>query len=177
MNLEITGKKIDITPAIRQYVEEQLQKAEKFLPKVNEVQLVLTVQKYRHIAELVIHVDHGQLTSVEETDDLYAAINLCFDKIIKQARRRRKKIIGLSRKKKSKAREFFSQEIDSEPNDNPEIIPHTRFSLKPMDVDEASMKLGMSNDIFLVFRNADTEKINVIYKRKDGNHGLVEPEK
>jgi len=177
MNIEITGKKIEITPPIRAYVDDQLKKITKFLPRITEVQLVLTVQKYRHIAELNIHAGRATYTSLEETNDLYTAINLVFDKIKKQGRRRRKKVIGLHRKRKTKEQELLSSGIHSEASSNVRILTFDGFSLKPMDIEEASMRLSDSGDIFLVFRNAENEKINVIYQRKDGNHGLIEPEK
>lgn len=177
MNLEITGRKIEITPAIRKFVEEQVEKTSKFLSKISEVNLTLTVQKHRNIAELIIHAEHGKYTGVEETNDMYHAINLAFDKIIKQARRRHKKMIGRHRKEKNRFFGMFGGSADIELPENPEIIPYKKFSLKPMDIDEASMQLGLSDNVFLVFRNASTEKLCVIYKRKDGHHGLIEPEK
>jgi putative sigma-54 modulation protein len=177
MNLEITGRKIEITPAIRSYVEDNLKKISKFFPQINEVNLILTVQKYRNIAELSIHTKNGMYTSVEETTDMYAAINTAFDKIKKQARRKRKKIISLHRKGKAEKQAISEKDEDLAITSSPSILPFKGFSLKPLHIDEASTKLGMSEDIFLVFRNAANDKINVIYKRKDGNHGLIEPER
>jgi len=177
MNLEITGKKIEITPAIRSYVENNLKKITKFFPKIDEVTLILTVQKYRNLAELSIHTDNGMYTSVEETTDMYAAINTAFDKIKKQARRKRKKIISLHRKEKVEKQGLLSEEKEPTSSSTPSIIPYKGFSLKPLHIDEASVRLSMSDDIFLVFRSAANDKINVIYKRKDGNHGLIEPQK
>lgn len=177
MNLEITGKKIEITPAIRSYVEDNLKKITKFFPKIDEVTLILTVQKYRNIADLSIHTDNGTYTSLEETTDMYVAINTAFDKIKKQARRKRKKIISLHRKEKAEKQGLLSVEKELASSSTPRIIPYKGFSLKPLHVDEASARLSMSDDIFLVFRSAANDKINVIYKRKDGNHGLIEPQK
>ena len=177
MNLEITGRKIEITPAIRSYVEDNLKKISKFFPQINEVSLILTVQKYRNIAELSIFTKNGTYTSVEETTDMYAAINTAFDKIKKQARRKRKKIISLHRKGKAERQGIVEKDEETSIPSSPSIIPYKAFSLKPLHIDEASARLGMSEDIFLVFRNASNDKINVVYKRKDGNHGLIEPER
>jgi putative sigma-54 modulation protein len=177
MNLEITGKKVEITPAIRSYVEDNLKKITKFFPKIDEVTLILTVQKYRNLAELSIYTKNGTYTSVEETTDMYAAINTAFDKIKKQARRKRKKIISLHRKEKVEKLGLLSSEQEESIPSTLSIIPYKGFSLKPLHLDEASVKLNMSDDIFIVFRNAANDKINVIYKRKDGNHGLIEPQK
>lgn len=177
MNLDITGRKIEITPAIRSFVEDNLNKISKFFPQINEVNLILTVQKYRNIAELSIHTNNGTYTAVEETTDMYAAINTAFDKIKKQGRRKRKKIISLHRKSKTERLSLGEGDEETGGASTPSIIPYRGFSLKPLHIDEASAKLGISEDIFLVFRNADNDKITVLYKRKDGNHGLIEPEK
>jgi len=176
MNIDITGRKLDVTPAIRKLTEERIKKLSRFLPNIDEVNLTLDVQKHRQIAELIIHSEQNLYTSFVETDDMYAAITKAFDKIKKQARRRRKKIRDLHRKDKSRLHDMVMKRNFQVTSTGAKIIPTEGFSLKPMDVEEASMQLGTSDNIFLVFRNAENEKINIIHKKKDGNFGLIEPE-
>ena len=180
MNVEFTGRQIEISDSLKAYTHERLEKTKKYLENIDRVNVVLSVEKYRQIAEIIIQNNWITLNGVEETNDMYSSINLVLDKIEKQAKRQKDKLIEKKRRSKEsispKEIVDFSEPQPREKGKNARIIKSTTFSLKPMEIEEAVMQIDSTNNEFIVFRNSRSEKINVVYKRKDGDYGLIEPE-
>ena len=178
MKIEITGKHIDITPAIRHHVETHCQKIEQFFKDKTapQVHVVVTVEKARQKAEFVVNWREHTLTAKETDKDLYQAISKAVDKLEKQSRRLKEKVID----RKQAARKIAS--IAPEPDGEvaaaplpPRIIMSDSQNLKPMTPEEAVLVMSGDESQFLVFRDTESENLSVIYKRSDGNFGLIQP--
>ncbi len=178
MQVEYTGRQIDITPAIKKFTESHLKKIRKILGEAIEVHVIFTVEKYRHIAEINLKSKSFKIHAIEETSDLYASINVVLEKIERQALKYKGKYITKKRKSGNSSSRIVSA-LRVEPAQNnpetPRVIRTSSFAAKPMTVEEAVQEVTISNSEFLVFRNADSERVSVVYKRKDGNFGLIEP--
>ena len=182
MQISVTGRHFETTDALRQHIETKIRKLDRFLDEITDVNVVLSVEKYRHIAEITLLQAKGSpIRSLEETHDMYQAVDLAIDKLEKQARKRNKKR-DTARKNRAAAKqsEMIIEEDDLakdvEISTPPKVIRSKRIAIKPMSVDEAAMQMGLIHDDFLAFLNSETEQMNVMYKRKDGNYGLIEPE-
>jgi len=180
MQVEFTGRQFEISDSLKAYTHERLEKTRKYLEHIDRVSVVLSVEKYRQIAEIMVQNNWITLNGVEETADMYSSINLVLDKIEKQAKRQKNKLIEKKRRAKPviapKDMMDFPEGGVPEGEIKPQIIKSQSFSLKPMEVEEAVMQIESSHSEFLVFRNSQTERINVLYRRKDGHYGLIEPE-
>lgn len=177
MDITVTFRHIEPTDSIKAYAEEKLLKIDKYLDSPIEAHIVLAVEKFRRMADVTINVNGTMIKAVEETEDMYSAIDQVMDKIEKQVKRYRQKI----RKRRSEDRKNennvdieASREILDLSLEEPRIEVE-KFDAKPMDPEEAAMQFNMSQQEFLVFRNARSRQINVIYQRRDGNLGLIEP--
>ena len=179
MQVSVTFRRIDASDTLRNYAEEKLNRITKFIEDPIEAHVVLSVEKFRHIAEVSINANGLRINGQEETGDMYSAIDMAVDKVEAQIKKNREKL----KKRKSDggskplvmtmnilAGESFEEDRE------PQIIKTKQINAKPMDVDEAVMQMDLANSEFLVFTNANTQNINVIYRRKDGNYGLIEPE-
>ncbi len=177
MHIQITAKNIDLTDAIRSYVHKKIGKVKKYFDQVIEVHVVLEVQKNRHIAEVLVDAKGVFLKGLEKSEDLYASIDLAVDKIEKQLIKYKEKL----QSKKLMNKDFHEPlrlnviETGSLETENPVTIISKQIPVKPMDVEEAVMQMDLLNKNFFVFRNADSSEVNVVYKRDDGNIGLIEP--
>jgi putative sigma-54 modulation protein len=181
MNINITGRQIDITPPLRSHTENKLKKLNRFMNGITDIHVTLSVEKYRQIAEINIHSrGNTYLTAVEESGDLYASIDQAIDKITSQAKKLQDKRIDKRRRgKKKEASGTFnviSREEGSASETGPRIVESSRFVIKPLSVEEAVVQIEDENAEFLVFRNAVSDRVNVLYKRPDGNFGLIDPE-
>jgi len=177
MQITITGKNVEITPAIRQYAEEKLAKMHKYLEGISDAHVILSVQRYLHIAEITLYADGITIRGEERSQDMYSSLDLVMDKIERQVRRYKEKIVTHAMRRANRM-EVSSRAIGSVPEAGEEtgkILRTKRFPMKPQFTDEAIMQMELLGHSFYVFRNADTEEINVIYRRKDGNYGLIEP--
>ncbi|WP_093796316.1 ribosome hibernation-promoting factor, HPF/YfiA family [Sporomusa acidovorans] len=180
MAITVRGKNIDITPALKDYVAKRVGKITKYFDgaSMGEITAILTVNKGRHIVEVTVPINGILLRGEEATSDMYASIDLVIEKLEKQIEKYKTK---LSRKLKSgsfktdliPAATLANQATGEEEFD---IVKTKRFAVKPMAVDEAVMQMNLINHDFYVFANAETEEVNVIYRRKDGRYGLIEPE-
>ena len=182
MQITVTGRHFEITDALRQHIETKIRKLDRFLDGITDVNVVLSVEKYRHIAEITLSQSKGNtIRSLEETHDMYQAVDMAIDKLEKQARKQSKKR-DTARKNRAAAKQsemIVEEESSTEEvglHTSPKVIHSKRIAVKPMSVDEAAMQLGLLTDDFLAFLNSETEQMNVMYKRKDGNYGLIEPE-
>lgn len=175
MQVAYTGRNIEVTSALRDFTEGHLKKIRKILGEAIHVHVTLTVQKHRQIAEVHLHSRSLDINGLEETNDMYASINAVLDKAERQALKHKGKKITRKRHPASRPASTPSTSPNRPPSGVPRVIKSTSFAAKPMSVEEAVQEVSGSDGNFLVFRNADSEKISVVYKRKDGNFGLIEP--
>jgi len=185
MEFEYTGRHIEVSPAIRAHVEDHFQKLEHLFENSTtaRVHIIIEVIKNRHIAEILFHWREHTLTAKDTNVDMYQSLTRCIDKIVKQAVKLKKKLI--ERKQSAKPLSAIAPDVegaaadDAAPDDSaprqPRIIQARRYPVKPMTPEEAVMSLGEDSNQFIVFRDADTERLSVLYKRKDGNFGLIQP--
>lgn len=178
MNIEYVGRNYSVDDRIREYTEDHLPKITKFLDEPVDVRVTLEVEKRRHVAD--VHVAHklGVLQSREESADMYDALRAAMEKAEKQARRARKKLTDRKRKGNN-VPDWPVDVVDRESlggGDTPRIIRSSRLHIKPMSIEEAALQLDGSKNEFIVFRDAASNKVNVLYKRKDDNYGLIAPE-
>jgi putative sigma-54 modulation protein len=179
MKFEYTGRHMDVTPAIRAHVEEHFQKLEHiFNDTTARAHVILEVEKNRQIGEILLHWRDHTLTATDTNADMYQALTRAIAKIEKQALKLKKKIIdrkqGAQRTSAIAPQPDGQDALEASPRP-PRIIAARRYVVKPMTAEEAAMRIDDEPDQFLVFRDADTNRIGVLYKRKDGNFGLIEP--
>jgi len=177
MDITVTFRHTEPMESLKAYAEDKISKIKKYLDFPMEAHIVLTVEKFRHQADVTLDVNGTRIKAVEETGDMYSAIDQVMDKIEKQVKRRLSKM-RRRRSENLKGEEGIigeeADEITVLGQDEP-VIEVEKMVAKPMDPEEAAMQLNLSRREFLVFRNADSSEINVIYKRGDGNLGLIEP--
>jgi putative sigma-54 modulation protein len=187
MATEISGRNYDIPPDIRDMVEKKLSKIEeKLFDDVIDVRVVLQVEKYRHICEiLMVGKDHDVKTIQESDESMADAVNSAIDHIKRQAQKNRKKIRDHHRKDgngRDDVSEWAVQVLepgqlrDETEQRAPRILKTNNISIRPMSIEEAALRLDDSKNEFIVFRDIDNDKVSVIYKRKDNNLGLIAPE-
>jgi len=176
MQVDVTFRQIEPNEALKKYAVQKLSKIKKYFDTPIEAHIVLKVEKIRHIIEVTLNVNGYKINGHEISGDMHSAIDMVMDKIEKQVKRYRKKLTGRSRKGEqlNRSEEMISDNITDEELE-PQIIKTERIHVKPMDQDEAVMQLDLSGNNFLAFINSKNEQINVIYHRKDGNYGLIEP--
>lgn len=175
MQVAYTGRNIEVTSALRDFTEAHLKKIRKILGEAIHVHMTLTVQKHRQIAEIHLHSRSLDINGLEETNDMYASINAVLEKAERQALKHKGKKITRKRHPVSRPSSNSPGSRNRPPSQAPRVIKSTSFAAKPMTVEEAVQEVNGGNGNFLVFRNAESEKVNVVYKRKDGNFGLIEP--
>jgi ribosome hibernation promoting factor len=179
MRVEYTGRQTDVPPAIRKLAERKLQKLGKVLRGITDVHVTLAADKHRQIAEVAVHSPNLTLTAVEESGDLGASLATVIDKLIRQAQRHTGKVRGRKRRSSARTTALWSGVLGADGTSGgeaPRVIRSRRLVVKPMTVDEAVIEVGGSDDGLIVFRDAATERLNVLYRRKDGDLGLIEPE-
>jgi putative sigma-54 modulation protein len=178
MKFEYTGRHVEVSPAIRRHVEDHFKKLDHIFngDSTLSTHVIIDVEKNRQIGEIVVNWREYTLTASDTNADMYMALTRAMAKIEKQAVKLKKKIIDRTQSAKPAAQVAPSPDgqIEASPRP-PRIIPARRYSVKPMTAEEASLRLAAEQDQFLVFRDADTQRLGVIYKRKDGNYGLIEP--
>ena len=180
MQITVTFRHVDPTPPLKAYAEEKLQRVRKYLHRPVDAHVILSVSKERHVAEITLKADHVTMFAEEETHDLYAAIDLAIDKLEHQAQRLHEK----RRRHKGAAAARGVSEVTTSvlaadrrrPGGAPEVIRTQRVPAKPLAIEEAVEQLAVSGDEFLVFTNASNQRLAVLYRRRDGNFGLIEPE-
>ncbi len=177
MEFEYTGRHVEVTPAIRNHVEEHFGKIEHIFDDTTaRAHVIIDVEKNRKIGEILVHWREHTLTARDTNADMYQALTRAIAKIEKQALKLKKKIID--RKQNATRAAVVAPPPDGQLEASPRpsrIIAARRYSVKPMTAEEAALRLSEDSNQFLVFRDADTDRIGVIYKRKDGNYGLIEP--
>ena len=176
MKTTITGKNIELTQGLKDAVEERFKKLDKYFNKDTEAIITLDVEKDRQKIEVTIPMKGSYLRAEEVTSDMYASIEAVTNTLEAQLKKHRNKIID---KKQSDSRTIFAQDFIEEKiddDDKIQIIRTKKFDMKPMYAEDACLEMEMLGHDFFMFRNADTDEINVVYKRKNGAYGLIEPE-
>jgi putative sigma-54 modulation protein len=171
MNVEITGRHIEITPALHAFVEQHLDKIPRLLGDNVAIHVILTVEKRRHLCEIVLKSKTAQLACTEETNDMYASVARASHKLEKQANKTKKKRVEVKRRKNAAPARRKSVTV-VRPSLAPSVIEES-ISKKPMAIEEALLNLNDSGNEFVVYRDADSKSISVVYRRKDGNIGLI----
>lgn len=173
MNTSVRFKNLEPSDALKSYVREKLDRMEKYFNGPAEANVVLSIEKFRHSAEINITGDRLAINGKEETEEMYSAIDMVLDKLEVQIKKNKQKSRDFRSKGKSGPRESIP--VPDEEPDQPRVrVRHIEY--KPMDVDEAVMQMDLIKDNFLVFTNARTETVNVLYRQKDGNFGLIQPQ-
>lgn len=180
MQIAVTFRHMETSEPVRNYLEEKLSRVKKYIDEPIDAQAVLSVaKKIRHCAEVTLVAKGITIKGSEQTNDMYAAIDATVDKIERQLKRYKEK---LKEHKPAAGRErtvsktvYVAESID-EGSGEPSIIRSNSFSVKPMAVEEAVMQMDLLHKEFLVFTDSSTEEISVVYRRKDGNYGLIVPE-
>lgn len=172
----VRGKNIEITPSLREYVEKRVGKVTKYFENVGDISVLLTVSKGHHIVEVTVPVQGGILLRGEEaTMDMYTSIDLVVEKLERQIHKQKTKLARRFRSGGFKAEALQTSAIPEKQEDEEyKVVKTKRFIVKPMDVQEAVMQMNLLNHNFFVFRDSETEEVNVVYKRTDGNYGLIE---
>jgi putative sigma-54 modulation protein len=175
MQTSVTFKNVDPSDHLKAYVSDKLDRFDKYLDNPAEANVVLAVEKFRHIAEINIAGDKLTIIGSEETNDMYSAIDMALDKLEKQIKKSKQKI--RERRTASKNRSLsMLEEADTLPDDDTERqIKIRNIEYKPMDIEEAVLQMDLIEDNFLVFTNARSDRINVLYRRRDGHYGLIQP--
>ena len=179
MRFIITGRNIVVTDALREAVEEKLGKLDKFFASETEVHVTLGVQKERQKIEVTIPVKGHIIRSEQESDNMYVSIDLVEEVIERQLKKYKNKIIDKKQNAASFADEFVEDFDDGSVQDageEVEIIRTKHFGIKPMYPEDACVQMELLGHNFYVFLNAETDEVNVVYKRKGNTYGLIEPE-
>jgi ribosome hibernation promoting factor len=179
MQTSVTFKNLEPSEPLKSYVKNKLDKMDKLLDNPAEANVVLSVEKIHHIAEIKVAGDRLNINCREKTNDMYSSIDKAMDKLEKQIKKNKQKVRKHRQGSRAEARDMKSMpQVNpgqvSEESANPRILIQN-IEYKPMDIEEASMQIELISDNFLVFTNARTNKVNVLYKRKDGDLGLIQP--
>jgi putative sigma-54 modulation protein len=181
MQVSVTFRNTEATEALKRHVEEKVQKLRRFLDRAIEAHVVLSIEKFRHIADVTLLVGGVTLKAEEVTEDMYSAIDLAMEKIERQVRRYKEKITGRKHNQHGThalpPRAVASHVVETNPLDEVDahrIVRTENYFIKPMSVEEAAMQLDLINNDFLVFTDAQSQEVKVLYRRKDGNYGLIE---
>ncbi|AJY74506.1 ribosome hibernation-promoting factor, HPF/YfiA family [Paenibacillus beijingensis] len=181
MEYNIRGQQIQVTDALRNYVEKKLNRLEKYFeaPLTSESNVTLSVTKGRHAVEVMIPMAGTMLRAEDKSSDMYSSVDVVVDKLERQIRKHKTKINRKFRQEgsiKTLLKEDSGSIRVADEEDDLEVVRMKRFILKPMDVEEAILQMDMIGHNFFVFSNADTKEVSVVYKRHDGKYGLIEQE-
>jgi putative sigma-54 modulation protein len=176
MEINVTFRHLEPNESLKNYVYEKVSRIEKYLSKVTEVSVILALEKRSNIAEVIVNVNRAQITAKETNEDnMYTAIDLVMDKIERQAKKYKDKLTSHKDQQRSARHNIFSPEDFAGMHDN-SLIKSETIAIRTMSADQAVLELGESDDDFFVFKNEDTDKVNVMYRRRSGDFGLIEPE-
>jgi putative sigma-54 modulation protein len=180
MQVAVTFRHMESSEPLRSYAEEKLPRVKKYIDEPVEAQVVLSVEKkIRHKAEVTLAAKGITIKAAEQTEDMYAAIDGVLDKLERQLKRYKDKIKRhkpLTGRERQMAKTVFAAQSIDEGHPEPVIIKSNTFQVKPMSVEEAVMQMDLLEKDFLVFTDSNSAEINVVYRRKDGNYGLIVPQ-
>ncbi len=177
MRFIITGRNIELTPGLQEAVESKLKKLDKYFTPAAEAQVTLSVEKERQRIEVTIPVKGRIIRAEQASDDMYASIDLVQETIERQLKKYKNKLIDRTQSGTGFSKEY-EEDLDEGDGseDSIQIVKTKRFAVKPMDPEEACLQMEMLGHSFYVFRDAETDQVNVVYKRKNSTYGLIEPE-
>ena len=176
MKVIVTGKNMNVTDALKDTIESKMQKLEKYFNKEAEARVTLSVEKERQIMEATIPISGSVLRAEESTIDMYNTVDNVVDKLDSQLRKHKTKL------EKNRISGYETIRFENIPNEEasgsfePRIVKTKRFPVKPMNHEEAILQMELVGHNFFVFANDETNEVNVIYKRRDGHYGLIEPD-
>ena len=171
MNIIINCRQMDLTRNLKEYAEEKIGRFDKYLGNITEATVTLSVEKYRHKAEVHLKANGSLLQAESITGEMYSSIDEVVEKLARQVKKHKDKIVS---QRKSRNRSAATTEVIET---FPTIIKNKSYDIKPMSLEEAAMQMDLLDKDFFVFTNASSGHINVLYKRSDGNFGLIEPAK
>lgn len=173
MVIQITGKNLEVSDSLKEMVNKKIRKLDRYFEPSTEVAVVMSTQRARHIVEITIPFDGVILRGEEATDDMYVSIERVIQKLEKQILHHRTR---LERRLKGGAFHGDVPDLGSDEGaGNVKVVRTKKFAVKPLDVDEAALQMQLLGHDFFVFTNSDTGEVNVLYRRKDGQFGLIEP--
>ena len=174
MKVTVMSKNIEITPALRAMIEKKISKLDKYFEKEVDAKVTISVQKSRHIVEVTIPFSGIMLRAEEATEDMYKSIDMVEEKLVRQIRKQKTK---LSRKYNQSLRfAEIATDLEEVEETKGKIVRTKTFAVKPMNSEEAVLQMELLGHNFFVYQDTDTNNISVLYKRKDGNYGLLDPE-
>ena len=173
MKVIVNGRHLEVTPALRSYAEEKIGKFEKYISNITEAVVTLSVEKYRHKSEVLLKVNGLMIQAESVTGEVYSAIDEVVEKLEKQVKKYKEKSHAYRKGEKRTA----GEEAHVPASEGGRIIKHKRFDMKPMSSEEAVSQMELLDKNFFVFANPVSGDINVVYRRNDGNYGLIEPMK
>lgn len=185
MHIEITGRQLEVTPALREFAEDKLKKIERLLEGPLEAHVVLAIEKHRHMAEIQVKSRTALLSGAQESGDLYVSIGEVVDKLERQAQKHKEKLHDHKHRKSPRDPEIAAtiaenalpgERTEGSENNTVRILRLDRFSRKPMSPIDAALDLEATGEDLLVFRDHRTSRVSVVYRMSDGNFGLVDPE-
>jgi putative sigma-54 modulation protein len=176
MDINIRGKNLPVTDALQRYIEKRLGKIERYLEGVDTVQVNLAVNRDSHVVEVTIPLNGYLLRGEEVTGDMYGSVDLVVEKLERQIAKYKTRLMKKLKNGTLKELPEIAAEHRGEAEPEPKLIRTKRFPIKPMPVEEAILQMNLLGHSFFVFFNAETEEVNVLYRRRDGNFGLIEPE-
>jgi putative sigma-54 modulation protein len=181
MRVTVKGRNVQVTDPLKAYAEKKLQKLTKYFHNIKEAEVTQSIQRNWHIVEVLVEGDGIYLRGEERSGDMYASIDAVVEKLEKQLERFKGKLTAHPRPVETGGDEGTEIDLDELSDEEaeeglPTVVKTKRFSIKPMSPDEAALQMELLNHDFFVFLNAETEQVNVLYRRKDGNYGLIEPE-
>ncbi len=174
MHFTITGRNIEVTSGLREAIEDKLGKLDRFFAPATEAIVRLSVQKDMQKIEVTIPVKGHIIRAEESSTDMYVSIDLVEEILERQLKKYKNKLTNKKQNTPSFSAAFVEEEFQTD--DHVEIVKTKKFAVKPMDTEEACVQMELLGHSFYVFLNADTEEVNVVYKRKGGSYGLIEPE-
>jgi len=175
MKFIISGKNIDVTPALREAIEQKLGKLERYFTPETEIIVTLSVEKDRQRIEVTVPVKGNIIRSEQVSNDMYVSLDLAEEVMERQLRKYKNKLIAKHQAGVNFREEFFTDE-DIDEDHEVKIVRTKRFGIKPMFPEDACIQMELLTHSFYVFSNAETDEVNVVYRRKDGSYGLIEPE-
>ena len=185
LHVIVQGKHMQVTPALREYAEEKLGRIVRYFDQVHDAQVVLSVERHgglgkAQVVEVTVHGDGVVLRGEEASSDMYASIDLVAEKLKKQIEKYRSKFIDrrrIAESRKKTARMAASKRALRRPDaQEAQVVRVKRFAMKPMTAEDAALQMELLGHDFFVFRNAKTMEVNVVYRRAEGNYGVIEPE-
>lgn len=177
MNIAFTFKNFEASDHLKKYARRKMEKLGRFFGKAAglEVNVMLQVDKFRHRCEVTASGEGLHINAAETASDMYAAIDLATDKIESQIKRKVSRVKEQRRKARNADIDVFTFNLEAEPENDQEVVGTERFSTKPLHLDEALLQLDSIGSEFLVFLNAENNRVNVIYRRRTSGYALIDP--